>query len=131
MRSLRNQRGFGSISLYLAGALLVVVAISFFWITAERARAKHWKAEFKRADDKIAVMEAAVESCNSKLKLKEATCAEAIAQCRATVDEVLATATGPCTEITLEGCPEFVIVSDPKKDILLAKLNEMGRGPPL
>ena len=121
---LKNKKGFGSVQLYMALAIVIMGVVGFFWIKALRADVKHWKAETEKAQTALTLAKAAQADTEAALEEQGKACAQAIADYQAMLNESL-DAAGPCLVVEIHGCPQFAITEDPEKDSLLKALVRM------
>jgi hypothetical protein len=99
-----DNKGFGSITLYMALAIIVMSLVSFFWIKALKAEIKFYKAEnvrfatdnetlTKAKEKQFAADKKALEACQDA----ETGCLNRLAQCS--------------EPLIINGCPEIAKVT--------------------
>jgi len=113
-----GNKGFGSITLYMGLALVVMATISFFWIKALKADVRFYKAENVRltTDNNILATAKEVQATADAKRIKACEDSEA---------ELLARL-GQCSEpLIINGCPEISVVTD-KDDPVRKEVEAIG-----
>lgn len=126
-----NNKGFSTLYVYLAVIIAVVGIVGYFWLTnkALKAEVKQLKAELETCGLALDQATETVKVAKERLVRTQGAHKKAIAEYQGMLNECISSS-AKCEVVKIEGCPQFAIIEDPKRDLMLQSLYDLWRRAP-
>jgi len=119
---LRNNKGFGSLTLYGALGVAAVIAAMGIALYIQSLHIKALDADNKRLAAAVDDLKNANDGLAVTLEKERKACEGTTARCKKMLDECINSTSKPCTVVDIKGCPDIKTTNDPKQDLELGKL---------